>query len=300
MSGKRKHTADGKSSRLAKRQHRLAKLQRQLTRLNLATDSITRSAPRKWIYNMLLYLPLKALCSLVVTSKTWFILFSHDDFAFWKQLRARSGEGKFAFAAISLKPFFATHYYLCEFGVSYCQHCTMFSGGGEQDVVPISVYIESADQPGTYLCINPACRKPLAQRAGNVQLEELFPQCVKSSRKAEKDHTWKSLKRDLRFPNGEPVHDEYKYCTRCGLLKLHRAYIESDFCDGCFHQLKNCTCEPCVRCGWMPDKCNCTLCGDCSRCMGCDVCEAQGKRLCKCTFCDDCGGNLSQGLCECW
>lgn len=246
---------------------------------------------------MLVYLPIEGLCSMVATSKTWFMLFSHPDFAFWKQLSARKGAGKFAFTNISLKPYFATHYYLCEFGASFCNQCAMFSGGGERDMVPISVFVETT--PNQYNCINPACKARLKHRVGNVELDEVFQSCVKSSRKADKSHTWKSLQRDFRYPDGKPVHEEYQYCARCGLLRLHESYNDSDFCDGCYHKLENCDCEPCPRCGKLPQTCRCSLCNDCGRCEGCARCVEKKKRLCKCTFCDECGGNLRRAGCEC-
>lgn len=299
MSGKRNHSAEDGEKQLAKRQYRLAKLQRRLARLNLQTDDITGSLPRKWIFSMVQYLPLSGLCKLAVSSKTWFILFNHDDFAFWKQLSARHGAGKFAFTNISLKPWWSTYYYLCEFGASFCNRCGMFSGGGEQDLVPISVYMESVEQPGHYHCINPACKAQLEQRIGNIQLPQVFEHCVKSSRKAEKDHTWKTLQRDFRLPSQEPVHEEYQYCERCGLLQLDETYNDSDYCEGCCHLKDNCECEQCERCGLLPLECECELCGDCGRCEGCEGCDKTKKRLCKCVFCDECGGNIRKNGCEC-
>ena len=303
MSKRSIDAVDQHVKQLTKRYHRLGKLQRRLSRLNCGTDDITK-LPKKWVFRMVLRLMnvggISALCALAVCSKAWFLLFSHSDFAFWTNLIERNGKDKktikFAFANISLKPTFSTHFYLSRWGASYCGVCAMHSGTQDSDIIPISVYAED-EETQRYLCINPACKAPLDQRVGNVQLPELFSQCVKSSRKQQKEHTWKLLQRDLRYPDDSPVHEEYNYCKRCGLLKLEETYNDSDYCDGCCHRKENCDCEPCPRCAKLPLECNCTLCNECGRCEGCDNCTEAKKRLCQCVFCEGC--DLLASKCEC-
>jgi len=286
---------DANVSNAPKRVDRASKLSRKLSRLGCSPDILIVTLPRKTLWKIVRKLDLPALCSLAASNKAWFMLFSHPDTAWWTRLIDISGTGKYSYTtAMKLKPTFSTLYYLSNWGASFCDQCGMYSGPCEEDTIPISVYNEV---DGAYLCINPDCAKPLERREGNVDLAELFPQCINSSRKREKDHTWKTLKQELRYPNDTPVDSEYKFCRRCGILKLHERYNETDYCDGCCHLQINCDCVTCARCGKLPLECKCSMCDECGRCEGCKACRTAKKRTCKCVFCEDC--NLLLKQCEC-
>lgn len=289
---KRKHSSKHDSSSKRKKGH--STLQSKLTKMGCRLDNLSKTFSKKLLLHILGFLPeIEALCSLVCTSKTWFVLFCVADYGFYKHLSDRLGEGKFAFMSL-LKPTFSTTYYLTQWGANFCSYCGMYSGPTERNMIPISVYVEIENQ---YFCINPACKHVLDRQVGTVALDEVFRQCIKSSRKEPKEHSIKELDRDFLYPGKIKCQDYFDACTRCGLLVQEKTRADHEYCDGCCHLKENCTCAPCVRCELLPIECNCTICGECNRCSGCKRCTQLKRNKCKCSFCDDCG--LLERKCEC-
>jgi len=180
------------------------------------------------------------LCSL---SKAWLVRFNYVDDGLYKRLSRLTGKLHFGFAQrqiANLNP--AMYCYLNTWGVGHCRHCGMYTGTVEEGV-PLSPFTE---KNGIYVCINPACGKPLNLRINDVELSKVFSLCEKSH--PSKQHTWKvqldtkedDENMDLCLPNGQQIHEEYIPCKRCGLLKENRHYVESSFCQLCMHDKEKC------------------------------------------------------------
>lgn len=295
----------------------------QLSILNVG-DNLSALFSEKTLFEFVSsYLHFDHCVKLQQLSKTWYLIFNHRDFMLWGKLHELGMNGRYGYMNIAartrLKP--SNFCYLNQWGLSLCNHCLMYAGRTNSVV---SVF-EQRDQ--SYFCINPKCARELDGTIDSLDKRMLFDTCVTTSRRAEKSHTWKELKVDLRTPDSEAIDISYEYCTRCGVLRQETGlYNEDDYCRYCNHSKSMCpkyskkyrlwlrnrkhknapqaskeyadylryrpyrkivSCQKCVFCFQMPNECLCVKCLECTMCQGCSRCTDSNK-LCQCVFCEDC------------